>query len=138
MISYWAMRRVMQRANEVLGTNRTLHDLRHTAASHMANGGTLTLVEVQGIMRHANIQTTSRYLTARVEEIFDEWWPSGERAGNWPTPPGGAGGRKPVPVLEVCTPMRYRSNGRPQLRATSEGGHGGGTLSEDTVPDTSE
>ncbi|MFI7643326.1 tyrosine-type recombinase/integrase [Nonomuraea sp. NPDC049400] len=31
-MSYWAMRRVLQRANEVLGTNWTLHDARHTAA----------------------------------------------------------------------------------------------------------
>jgi integrase len=71
-LSYWAMRRIMQRANELLGTNWTLHDLRHTAASRMANGGKLTPVEVQAIMRHANIQTTSRYLTARVEEMFDK------------------------------------------------------------------
>ncbi|MGW5122016.1 tyrosine-type recombinase/integrase [Streptomyces noursei] len=71
-LSYWAMRRIIQRANELLGTNWTLHDLRHTAASRMANGGKLTPVEVQAIMRHANIQTTSRYLTARVEEMFDK------------------------------------------------------------------
>ncbi|MFF3252715.1 tyrosine-type recombinase/integrase [Actinacidiphila glaucinigra] len=71
-LSYWAMRRILQRANEVLGTNWTLHDLRHTAASRMANSGKLTLPEVQAIMRHANIQTTSRYLTVRVEEIFDK------------------------------------------------------------------
>ncbi|MDT0427203.1 MULTISPECIES: tyrosine-type recombinase/integrase [Streptomyces] len=71
-LSYWAMRRIMQRANGLLGTNWTLHDLRHTAASRMANGGKLTPVEVQAIMRHANIQTTSRYLTARVEEMFDK------------------------------------------------------------------
>lgn len=71
-LSYWAMRRIMQRANELLDTNWTLHDLRHTAASRMANGGKLTPVEVQAIMRHANIQTTSRYLTARVEEMFDK------------------------------------------------------------------
>ncbi|MFD7904399.1 tyrosine-type recombinase/integrase [Kitasatospora sp. NPDC059722] len=71
-LSYSAMRRVMQRANVLLGTNWTLHDLRHTAASRMANGGKLTPVEVQAIMRHANIQTTSRYLTARVEEMFDK------------------------------------------------------------------
>ncbi|MFD7183251.1 tyrosine-type recombinase/integrase [Streptomyces sp. NPDC059904] len=71
-LSYWAMRRVMQRANEVLGTNWTLHDLRHTAASRMANGGKLTLPEVQAILRHANIQTTSRYLAVRVEELFDK------------------------------------------------------------------
>ncbi|MFD7972973.1 tyrosine-type recombinase/integrase [Streptomyces clavifer] len=71
-LSYSAMRRIMQRANALLGTNWTLHDLRHTAASRMANGGKLTPVEVQAIMRHANIQTTSRYLTARVEEMFDK------------------------------------------------------------------
>lgn len=71
-LSYWAMRRIMQRANAVLGTNWTLHDLRHTAAFRMANGGTLTPVEVQTIMRHANIQTTSRYLAARVEEMADK------------------------------------------------------------------
>ncbi|WP_380792581.1 tyrosine-type recombinase/integrase [Streptomyces albidoflavus] len=71
-MSYWAMRRVIQRANGALGTNWTLHDLRHTAASRMANGGKLTLPEVQAVLRHANIQTTNRYLTARIEEIFDK------------------------------------------------------------------
>ena len=71
-MSYWAMRRIIQRANEALATNWTLHDLRHTAASRMANGGKLTLPEVQAVLRHANIQTTNRYLTARIEEIFDK------------------------------------------------------------------
>jgi integrase len=32
-LTHWAMRRVLQRANERLSTNWTLHDLRHTAAS---------------------------------------------------------------------------------------------------------
>ncbi|WP_307618717.1 site-specific integrase [Streptomyces sp. V3I7] len=70
-LTYWAMRRVVQRAQQNLGTNWTLHDLRHTAAHRMANGGKLTLPEVQTVLRHANIQTTSRYLAVRVEEIFD-------------------------------------------------------------------
>ncbi|MGW3186201.1 tyrosine-type recombinase/integrase, partial [Kitasatospora sp. NPDC001119] len=70
-LSYWAMRRVLQRAQQALGTNWTLHDLRHTAAHRMANSGKLTLPEVQAVLRHANIQTTSRYLAVRVEEIFD-------------------------------------------------------------------
>ncbi|WP_181446867.1 tyrosine-type recombinase/integrase [Streptomyces sp. NTH33] len=70
-LSYWAMRRVVQRAQQNLRTNWTLHDLRHTAAHRMANGGKLTLPEVQAVLRHANIQTTSRYLAVRVEEIFD-------------------------------------------------------------------
>jgi integrase len=70
-LSYWAMRRVIQRANAKLGTNWSLHDMRHTAAYRMANGGTLKLEEVQAVLRHANIQTTNRYLTVRVEELFE-------------------------------------------------------------------
>src|SRR6266568_2414011 len=35
-LTYSAARRVVQRANECLGTNWTLHDLRHTAATRMA------------------------------------------------------------------------------------------------------
>ena len=34
-MTYWAIRRVLQRANEQLGTNWTLHDARHTAATRM-------------------------------------------------------------------------------------------------------
>jgi integrase len=71
-LTYWAMRRVMQRANTLLGTNWSLHDLRHTAAYRMANGGELTLPEVQTIMRHADIHTTNRYLAVRIEELFDK------------------------------------------------------------------
>jgi integrase len=65
------MRRVLQRANEQLGTNWTLHDLRHTASMRMANDGTLTLAEVQTILRHADINTTGVYLTVRIEDMFD-------------------------------------------------------------------
>lgn len=71
-LSYWALRRVVQRANSYLGTNWTLHDMRHTAATRMANSDRLTLVEVQTILRHADIQTTGRYLTVGVEELFDK------------------------------------------------------------------
>ncbi|MFZ3498534.1 tyrosine-type recombinase/integrase [Streptomyces sp. 5.8] len=70
-LSYWAMRRVIQRANAKLGTNWTLHDLRHTAASRMANDPNLTLTEVRAILRHADLATTGRYLNARVEDLFD-------------------------------------------------------------------
>ena len=38
----------------------------------MANGGTLTLAEVQAILRHADIRITGRYLVTRVEELFDK------------------------------------------------------------------
>jgi integrase len=56
------MRRVLQRANDKLGTNWTLHDLRHTAAARMAADASLTLPEVQTVMRHAHLSTTQRYL----------------------------------------------------------------------------
>lgn len=70
-LSYWAMRRIIQRANERLDTNWTLHDLRHTAAERMANDPHLTLAEVRAILRHADLATTGRYLRSRVEDLFD-------------------------------------------------------------------
>jgi len=71
-LTYWAMRRVLQRGNEKLGTNWTLHDARHTAATRMARDERLTLAEVQTILRHAHLDTTGHYLTARVEDLHDK------------------------------------------------------------------
>jgi integrase len=71
-LSYWALRRILQRAGDLLGANWSWHDMRHTAACRMAASPELTLPEVQAIMRHASIQTTSRYLAVRVEELFDK------------------------------------------------------------------
>lgn len=71
-LSYTAMRRVIQHANEALGTNWSLHDLRHTAAARMAADPELTLPEVQTIMRHRNLSTTELYLQPRVEELHDK------------------------------------------------------------------
>ncbi|HKT04205.1 MAG TPA: tyrosine-type recombinase/integrase [Rugosimonospora sp.] len=71
-LTYWAVRRVLQRANEKLGTNHTLHDARHTAATRMAADERLTLAEVQTIMRHAHLDTTGHYLTARIEDMHDK------------------------------------------------------------------
>jgi len=69
-LTYWAMRRTLQRANERLGTNWTLHDLRHTAESRMAGDPGLTLPEVQTVLRHAQVTTTQRYLTVGIEQVF--------------------------------------------------------------------
>jgi integrase len=71
-LTYWAMRRILQRANDKLGTNWTLHDARHTAATRMAGDQRLTLPEVQAILRHAHLDTTGRYLTTRVEDMHDK------------------------------------------------------------------
>ncbi|MBN0975389.1 MULTISPECIES: tyrosine-type recombinase/integrase [unclassified Gordonia (in: high G+C Gram-positive bacteria)] len=71
-LTYWAMRRIMQRANAVLGTNWTLHDLRHTAATRMVNDPSLTLPEVQTILRHRHLSATEQYLQPRIEELHDK------------------------------------------------------------------
>lgn len=71
-LTYWAVRRVLQRANEKLGTNWTLHDLRHTAATRLATDPAMTLPEVQTVLRHADISTTALYTQLSVDQMFDK------------------------------------------------------------------
>ena len=71
-LTYWAMRQVLERANEQLGTNWTLHDLRHTAAARLAADPEITLVEVQTIMRHAHLTTTQLYMTPRLDDLLGQ------------------------------------------------------------------
>lgn len=70
-LTYSAARRMFQRANDMLGTNWTLHDLRHTAATRMATDPALRLTEVKAILRHAHISTTGLYTGTRVEDLVD-------------------------------------------------------------------
>lgn len=71
-LTYSAARRVLQRVDDKLGTNWTLHDLRHTAATRMARDPQLTLVEVQTILRHAHITTTAIYTAVGLEDLLDK------------------------------------------------------------------
>lgn len=71
-LTYWALRQVLARANEALGMNYTLHDLRHTAATRMARDPALTMVEVQTILRHAHVTTTARYTVVGLEDLMDK------------------------------------------------------------------
>ncbi|WP_374330119.1 site-specific integrase [Streptomyces sp. PSKA30] len=71
-MSYWATRRIFQRVGEQLGTNWTLHDLRHTAATRMARDPALTLVEVQTILRHAHLSTTALYTAVRLDDLLGQ------------------------------------------------------------------
>lgn len=68
-LTYAAVRRVMQRANESLGTSWTLHDLRHTAAQRMVDDPSLSLTDVQWVLGHAHITTTEIYLRPRAEDV---------------------------------------------------------------------
>ncbi|MCX4826106.1 tyrosine-type recombinase/integrase [Streptomyces sp. NBC_01142] len=71
-LTYWAARRIIQRAVEKLDSNWTLHDLRHTAATRMARDPELTLVEVQTILRHAHISTTELYTVVGLDDLVDK------------------------------------------------------------------
>ena len=71
-LTYWAARRIIQRAAERLGMNWTLHDLRHTAASRMARDLALTLPEVQTILRHAHVTTTALYTVTGLDDLIDK------------------------------------------------------------------
>ena len=69
-LSYHAARRVLQRANTVLGTDWTLHDLRHTTVQRMISDPNLTLPEVMAVTRHRRVASMTPYLRPRVDEVF--------------------------------------------------------------------
>jgi site-specific recombinase XerD len=69
-LTYDAARAVLRRANQALGTNWTLHDLRHTCAVRLANDPSMPLTDVQTLLGHAWLTTTQRYLTPLAEEVW--------------------------------------------------------------------
>lgn len=69
-LSYHAAHRMFERANAALGSDWTLHDLRHSAAMRMVRDPQLTLSDVQWVLGHAHLTTTQRYLTPSKEEII--------------------------------------------------------------------
>jgi len=58
-LSYEALRAVLRRANAKLGTNWSMHDLRHTCALRMAADEHVSLRDVQTILGHAHLETTA-------------------------------------------------------------------------------
>lgn len=69
-LNYEALRKVFTRANEVLGTNWTMHDLRHTAALRMVRDTHLSARDVQLILGHAHLSTTAEiYLIEDQAEV---------------------------------------------------------------------
>lgn len=71
-LTYHGARAVLQRANSALGTNWTLHDLRHTAATRLLADSAFTLFDVQTILRHAQVTTTQIYAQPRLDDLVDK------------------------------------------------------------------
>jgi integrase len=69
-LTYHAAYRMFTRANAALGSNWSLHDLRHTAAYRMRDDPDLSLTDVQWILGHARITTTQIYGTKSEDELI--------------------------------------------------------------------
>jgi site-specific recombinase XerD len=68
-LTYHAAHRMFERANAALGSEWTLHDLRHSAAARMVRDPRLTLTDVQWVLGHAHLSTTEVYLTPSKDEV---------------------------------------------------------------------
>jgi site-specific recombinase XerD len=69
-LTYDAFRAVLRRANQQLGTNWSLHDLRHTAAYRMVDDPHMRLTDVQWVLGHAQLATTQIYWEPRQEDVI--------------------------------------------------------------------
>lgn len=69
-LTYHAARAMFIRVNSILGTDYSMHDLRHTAAYRMARDPDMPLTDVQWILGHALLSTTQIYTSAPVEETI--------------------------------------------------------------------
>ncbi len=69
-LNYDALRAVLRRANDMLDTNWTMHDLRHTSALRMVRSQKLSLRDVQVILGHAHLTTTQVYLVEDDDEVL--------------------------------------------------------------------
>ncbi len=69
-LTYTALRATLGRINDQIGTNVSLHDLRHTLGLRLIDDPNVTLVDVQHVMRHRQITTTGGYLRPRTDEVI--------------------------------------------------------------------
>jgi integrase len=68
-LAYHAARRMFTRANEALGANWSLHDLRHSAAYRLARDPEMPITDVQWILGHAHLTTTQIYITPTADDV---------------------------------------------------------------------
>jgi site-specific recombinase XerD len=71
-LAYHAAHRMFERVNASLGSDWTLHDLRHSAARRMARDPGLPLTHVQAVMGHAALTTTQLYLAPDRDEVVEQ------------------------------------------------------------------
>lgn len=69
-LTYPAARAMFTRAQAVLGSNWTIHDLRHTAATRMSNDPDMTITDVQWVLGHAHLTTTQIYTVPSEQDVI--------------------------------------------------------------------
>ena len=69
-LNYHAARAMFVRANELLGSNWSLHDLRHTAAYRLARDPDMPISDVQWVLGHASLATTQLYTTPTPADVI--------------------------------------------------------------------
>jgi site-specific recombinase XerD len=69
-LTYTAIRAVLNRANDKLGANVTLHDLRHTCAARMSADPHMSITDVQAVLRHRSLASTQVYTTVKLDDLI--------------------------------------------------------------------
>jgi site-specific recombinase XerD len=70
-LNYHAARAMFGRANALLGSNFSLHDLRHTAAYRLARDPDMPITDVQWVLGHASLTTTQIYTAPTPADVID-------------------------------------------------------------------
>ena len=70
-LNYHAARAMFVRANDLVGSNWSLHDLRHTAAYRLARDPEMPITDVQWVLGHASLTTTQLYTTPTSADVID-------------------------------------------------------------------
>ena len=95
-LAYDAARMMFTRAQRALGSNWSLHDVRHTALKRMARDPHMSLTDVQWVAGHAHITTTEIYLEPDPDEVVAHVLAHHARQAARPaTPPPPAPGYRP-------------------------------------------
>jgi integrase len=93
-LAYHAAHRMFERVNASLGSDWTLHDLRHCAARRMARDPDLPLSDVQAVLGHAALTTTQLYTAPDQDEVVEHVLAHHARQAQrreQPPPPAGPG-----------------------------------------------
>ncbi len=70
-LNYPAARAMFVRANNLLGSNWSLHDLRHTAAYRLSRDPDMPITDVQWVLGHASLTTTQIYTNPTPADVIE-------------------------------------------------------------------